>query len=63
MAAKQQQGSSAAVHAGQHADVGRHGPDAVGSAGPAVQLPLRPPSRQRPPSESLHLFNSFAALM
>jgi hypothetical protein len=63
VAAKQQQGSSASVHASQQTDVGRHGPDAVGSGGQAIQQPLRPPSRQRPPSESLHLFNSFAALM
>jgi hypothetical protein len=61
--AQQQQSSSAAAHAGQHADVSRHVPDAVGSVGQSLQQPLRPPSRQRPPSESLHLFNSFAALM
>jgi hypothetical protein len=55
--------SSASLHVCQHEDVYGHGADAaVGGAGQLVQQSLRPPSRQRPSAESLHLFNGFAAL-
>jgi hypothetical protein len=54
--------NSASLHAVQQEGISHGAGAAVGGVGQVLQQPLRPPTRQRPPAESLHLFNNFAAL-